>query len=387
MDLLLTTSIELSKVNILLALLFSIGWLVIALPLKLYYRSSIRFSLANLLFSISLIINFQQQSNADTYLYVVADIVLLISFIIYNLALKHLFRLANDATWLSCTIIGVILACGVYLAGWISAASVSLISLLLLVVVMLATVHMKFKSLHSAFTPAIACILSLGDALLLLLVMSKISFWMWDFLAPDHTLSGSSVNPSILLWIQIVLIIILNTTAIGTTISRLIIRMKYLAEHDQLTGLLNRRAIQSQITYQFSLYQRYQRTFSILMLDIDHFKQINDTYGHCAGDVAISHTANVIKQQVRESDLVARFGGEEFIILLPNQSSQEVKMIADKICLAISQTSWRNDAAPVTVSIGCADVSQASNADKLLKLADHALYTAKANGRNQAIVA
>tara|TARA_B100000700_G_scaffold74434_1_gene83131 strand:- start:1576 stop:2172 length:597 start_codon:yes stop_codon:yes gene_type:complete len=190
-----------------------------------------------------------------------------------------------------------------------------------------------------------------------------------------------------MLWMQVVLIILINTTAVGTTISRLIVRMKYLAEHDQLTGLLNRRAFQSQLEYQFSLFQRYQRPFSILMLDIDYFKLINDTFGHSAGDKAIVHTARQLKQQVRQSDLVARFGGEEFIVLLADQSLTEAKLIADKICQSLSETKWADAAASLTISIGCVEASQARDPDQLLKLADDALYQAKANGRDQAVMA
>ena len=387
MDTLLSTSIELNKVNILLTLLFSIGWIVIAKPLQLYHNSSIRFALANLLFALALLLDFRHPDNPTLFLWVIADIILLISFIIYNLALRHLFRLTIDSKWFSSMIILVSLAYVLFLPGWITPETVAVLSLVMVIVVMLATLKMKFNALHAAFSATIASILCLADALIVTMVISKLAFWAFAVSIPQNSFLFSAFNSSLMLWMQVILIILINTTAVGTTISRLIVRMKYLAEHDQLTGLLNRRAFQSQLEYQFSLFQRYQRPFSILMLDIDYFKLINDTFGHSAGDTAIVHTARQLKQQVRQSDLVARFGGEEFIVLLADQSLTEAKLIADKICQSLSETKWADAADPLTISIGCDEANQVRDPDQLLKLADDALYQAKANGRDQAVMA
>ena len=387
MDTLLSTSIELNKVNILLALLFSIGWIVIAKPLQLYHNSSIRFALANLLFALALLLDFRHPDNPTLFLWVIGDIILLISFIIYNLALRHLFRLTIDPKWFSSMILVVSAAYGLFLLGWITPESASLLALGMIIVVMVATLKMKFKALNEAFSANIASILCLADVLIIVMVVSKITLWAVTVPIPQNSLFFSPYNASLMLWMQVVLVILINTTAVGTTISRLIVRMKYLADHDQLTGLLNRRAFQSQLEYQFSLFQRYQRPFSILMLDIDYFKMINDTFGHSAGDKAIVHTAKQLKQQVRQSDLVARFGGEEFIVLLADQSQSDAKLIADKICQTLSETKWADAADPLTISIGCVEASQARDPDQLLKLADDALYQAKANGRNQAVMA
>ena len=387
MDTLLSTSIELNKVNILLALLFSIGWIVIAKPLQLYHNSSIRFALANLLFALALLLDFRHPDNPTLFLWVIGDIILLISFIIYNLALRHLFRLTIDPKWFSSMILVVSAAYGLFLLGWITPESASLLALGMIIVVMVATLKMKFKALHEAFSANIASILCLADVLIIVMVVSKITLWAVTVPIPQNSLFFSPYNASLMLWMQVVLVILINTTAVGTTISRLIVRMKYLADHDQLTGLLNRRAFQSQLEYQFSLFQRYQRPVSILMLDIDYFKMINDTFGHSAGDKAIVHTAKQLKQQVRQSDLVARFGGEEFIVLLADQSQSDAKLIADKICQTLSEAKWADAADPLTISIGCVEASQARDPDQLLKLADDALYQAKANGRNQAVMA
>ena len=383
MNLLLSTSIELSKVNILLALLFCIGWVVIAKPLQLYHNSSIRFAMANLMLALALLLDYQHQYHPTLYLWMIADIILLISFIIYHLALRQLFKISTEPQWLRWPIIIVVTVLSGFVVGWLRPQTVAIISLSLVTGVSLATLKMKYMELGKAFSVQISSILSIADLFIVLLVAAKIVF----LLGLGNSDFETFFKSSLVLWLQVVLIILINTTSVGTTISRLIMRMKYLAEHDQLTGLLNRRAFQMQLNYQFSLYKRYQRPFSILMLDIDYFKSINDTYGHSAGDRAIVHTAKLLKQQIRQTDLVARFGGEEFIILLPDQSLDDAHKIASKICSALHQSTWQLEADPLTISIGCAEASQANTADKLLKLADDALYEAKANGRNQAVKA
>ena len=151
-------------------------------------------------------------------------------------------------------IILVSVAYVLFLAGWIRPETVAVLSLVMVIVVMLATLKMKFNALHAAFSASIASILCLADALIITMVISKLTFWLFAVPMPQNSLFFSPYNPSLMLWMQVVLIILINTTAVGTTISRLIVRMKYLAEHDQLTGLLNRRAFQSQLEYQFSLF-------------------------------------------------------------------------------------------------------------------------------------
>ena len=149
----------------------------------------------------------------------------------------------------------------------------------------------------------------------------------------------------------------------------------------------NRRAFEVKLYDYFALYQRYNMPFSIVMLDIDHFKKINDRYGHASGDEAIVNTARTFKSSVRQTDIVARFGGEEFIILLPGQNATDALEVANKIGHAIRTTAWREDTPPLTVSAGCADVTMVNSQDKLLTLADDALYQAKRNGRDQCVIA
>ena len=117
------------------------------------------------------------------------------------------------------------------------------------------------------------------------------------------------------------------------------------------------------------------------MIDIDHFKKINDTHGHSIGDDVIKHVAGVLNSRNRAEDVVARFGGEEFVVLLDHCPIDDAMIKAEKIRKAVAEATLNN--IPVTISIGVAHLDKQKNFDSLLKLSDLALYVAKDNGRNR----
>ncbi|SCK13311.1 sensor domain-containing diguanylate cyclase [Vogesella sp. LIG4] len=157
------------------------------------------------------------------------------------------------------------------------------------------------------------------------------------------------------------------------------------ASIDPLTGLANRRAFLERCQTALQLLQRYQSRFSVLMLDLDHFKLINDGLGHAAGDYVLCEIAQLLRQQLRDTDQIARWGGEEFCILLPQEDSTNALRLANRLREAISrlELSWHERLIQLTVSIGVADMqSPQDNIDILLARADQALYAAKRAGRN-----
>jgi len=166
---------------------------------------------------------------------------------------------------------------------------------------------------------------------------------------------------------------------------------------DVLTGWNNRRFLQLRIGEELARARRDQGQLVCLMLDVDHFKRVNDTWGHAAGDAVLRELAQRIEAQVRASDVAARYGGEEFVVLLPNTHLSAGERLAERIRLAVAAASFElpsGGSVPITVSIGIAGVSPAVDAtdlktlgDSLLARADVALYQAKAGGRNQVRVA
>ncbi|MDX1405017.1 MAG: GGDEF domain-containing protein [Woeseiaceae bacterium] len=162
------------------------------------------------------------------------------------------------------------------------------------------------------------------------------------------------------------------------------------ASHDPLTDLYNRRYVFSMIENGLSRYQRYGDIFSLILIDADYFKQVNDQYGHCAGDAALQHIAATCVQSVRDADVVGRFGGEEFIILLPHTDATEAAVVAERIRGSMHESAfqWQDRPVEITLSLGVAEVSSETKSfDQLIKAADRALYAAKREGRDQVAIA
>ncbi len=163
-------------------------------------------------------------------------------------------------------------------------------------------------------------------------------------------------------------------------------RLERLANFDSLTGLYNRRAIFSKLYELINLANRYKEDFSLIMLDIDHFKKVNDTYGHLTGDEVLEKLATLICRNIRETDIVGRYGGEEFIIILPKTNLSSAWIVAERIRSIIEKAEMR-DAADnifsITVSQGLAGWERGEDAMSLIARADEALYKAKQKGRNR----
>jgi diguanylate cyclase (GGDEF)-like protein len=164
------------------------------------------------------------------------------------------------------------------------------------------------------------------------------------------------------------------------------ISLHQLATHDHLTGLLNRRQFELKLDNSITQFSRYDRTVSLLMIDIDNFKQVNDNYGHSAGDAVLVEFGKRLTKQARTIDSVYRYGGEEFSILLPETDSKSATLFAQRLCETVSKEQYSLDEGIeiiVTVSIGIASCPlHASTAKTLVQAADSSLYEAKRAGRN-----
>lgn len=163
--------------------------------------------------------------------------------------------------------------------------------------------------------------------------------------------------------------------------------MEKLATTDPLTGVFNRRHLFKLAEQEFNRASRYGRSFSVLMIDIDHFKLINDTYGHGIGDDALKRMTEVVTQSLRTVDFLGRFGGEEFIVFLPETEPQAAVEVVERMRKKIAQIELEQIAAAViTVSIGVASYHPNDpTIDLVLQRADAALYEAKHQGRNRVI--
>lgn len=159
--------------------------------------------------------------------------------------------------------------------------------------------------------------------------------------------------------------------------------LEQMARSDSLTGLGNRMAATERLTAEYQRFHRSHAPYSVLLMDADHFKRVNDTYGHAVGDQVLQQIAETLSCAARTTDFVARYGGEEFLLLLPDTDAEGALKLAERIRLAISASS-KTAAGIITVSIGAACACEEDDThETIVQRADEALYRAKANGRNR----
>jgi two-component system, cell cycle response regulator len=164
-------------------------------------------------------------------------------------------------------------------------------------------------------------------------------------------------------------------------------QLRHLAETDPLTNCFNRRALMQKLEQEMDRAARYATMLTGMMIDIDNFKQINDTHGHLVGDRVLKQLSSLLKREQRSVDIVARYGGEEFVVLLPETTSAESRNFAERILRRVATHDFGETGKPVrvTISIGIASYpdERVTDGESLLKLADNHLYRAKTDGRNR----
>ena len=160
-----------------------------------------------------------------------------------------------------------------------------------------------------------------------------------------------------------------------------------LSNTDHLTGLFNRRYLMDALTKEVQRSTRKGGNLSLIILDIDHFKNVNDQYGHLQGDLVLQKVAQLLQKELRNYDIAARYGGEEFIAVLPDAALEEAVFVANRMRTSVQSTKFSGELSQtaLTISLGVAQFSKegCTTEDGFIKLADDALYRAKANGRNR----
>jgi diguanylate cyclase (GGDEF)-like protein len=195
-------------------------------------------------------------------------------------------------------------------------------------------------------------------------------------------------------WRDVWLLVLLTAVAAWTAQAQLDLLARLLgarrdATHDALTGLANRRRLDARLGVEHARSLRHSGALSVLMLDLDHFKRVNDAHGHAAGDTVLAAAAHALMDELRAIDLGARFGGEEFMALLPDTPLDDAMRVAQRIRrrIAALTTVYEGRAIPVTVSIGAAQLGYGESIASLLARTDAALYDAKRGGRDRCVAA
>jgi diguanylate cyclase (GGDEF)-like protein len=184
--------------------------------------------------------------------------------------------------------------------------------------------------------------------------------------------------------------IVSDQTALGLERHHLYTGVEKIGLTDELTGLSNRRMFNYLIEREINRSRRYRRPLSLVMIDIDHFKKINDTWGHPVGDLVLRELGGLMRENFRRLDVPVRYGGEEFAVILPETSLEEAINFAERFRIKVEKATFMNgrERIPVTISLGVATlgnspIAEDLDADTLLQMADRALYQAKQSGRNR----
>ncbi|MBK7455597.1 MAG: PAS domain S-box protein [Anaerolineales bacterium] len=173
--------------------------------------------------------------------------------------------------------------------------------------------------------------------------------------------------------------------AVNLALQTSLVREQELARIDPLTGINNRRCLLESAEHEFEVAARYQRPLTVLMFDVDHFKKVNDTFGHAVGDQMLQEVTRIAGRELRTADILGRYGGEEFIIILPMTRSEQAYALAERIregVAAIALPTPKGDVC-VTLSIGIVEISPAETVEDAFRRADQAMYDAKQKGRNR----
>lgn len=368
----------------LIAVSCAIAWTLLACLLRIAPKASWCFAATNICTLIGIML-YTQRTEAINYLYwFVADMTILVGFALVRWGSQHLFKqplsyrfdlILLATTALLMLLVPPSLTYAVYLVIVMSITAATFITLSGIDNFLAVKKHLP---LHYAALINVP-FFTIG---LLFIIRAVVLLLFPDELA--NISAADKLNSSLVMWSYIILLLLTNLVLFGNALTRLVYKVARLANKDQLTGLWNRHSLLNKLEEVDALWLRNGLAYSLMVLDLDHFKRINDTYGHLAGDMVLKNTADILQKSLRKIDFVCRYGGEEFLIILPLTNKKEAQIVAEKVQQKINENTvlWQKTHINTTLSIGYATCKTHLSIEQLLQLADDAMYLAKSKGRN-----
>lgn len=368
--------------------LYGVAWLAIAWSFRLYPQVSLRWASGWLLSACGTALLFWRPPVLSDMLDLVVNLLIIGAFILLQQGVTLFLRAPQQHRWpvLALLIVGLIEVLRLtqpntmVLRTWLFTLA-TWVALGQLVHDLLLGLPRKFQ-----VAPRIAAAMALPVVLTLLAFVVRAVVISYSELTGVVALDVGSTFDVVVTLGFLVFLGMFNFSLYKLVLGALVRRLENLASTDQLTGLYNRRVVIERLEVEHARFLRSGQRYAIVMMDLDHFKAINDTHGHNAGDAVLREVSRRLRQDVRSTDTLARLGGEEFLLLLPMNDIDGALVHAGRIRKHIAATPVATPSAniAITISLGVAEVFHSDRApDNVISRADTALYRAKAAGRNR----
>jgi diguanylate cyclase (GGDEF)-like protein len=382
-------------INMVLTAMWAFSWGVLGGGLKMAPKATLRFCAANLVFATTIAILVERTPEPSYLHYQGVEWLMYLGLTAFHSGVIYLVRLQalpSISRRFSPILLAVIISLQVA-PDSSSYVTRSIVFSLTVFALMANCFWDCYRGLsHEQFSPAVRWSIS-GPFLLAATAMLVRAAMVYAVGQPNlKDAAGEFVvvpNFTAFLWMLTITVMAMNITMAGLTAGRLVNRFRNLAEQDYLTGCLNRATLERRLTVEAERSLQVEEPLACVFFDLDHFKTINDRFGHQIGDTALVHVVRVVQGALRKVDTLGRLGGEEFLVLLPGTHVTGAREAADRMRIALETTPLIVEGAPVTLtaSFGVAVLGSGESTDSLLHRADVAMYQAKRNGRNRVEVA
>jgi diguanylate cyclase (GGDEF)-like protein len=356
---------------------------------RLAPQASYRFAVANVCIALGVALVVQRTDAPNFWYFQFSDWLVLGGLVVFRGGIQRMLRVGHAPWyWQALPLVAAVLA-----TAWVepSLSSSFVLGLAFSAVaawVALDATRWCFAGMSAAgFSRRIAALISapfifVGVTMVLRLVQIGLDYQVPQM--PSASAAGEA-SFATFLWVMLFLMLVINLTLAALLVIRLLLRIRKLAERDHLTGCWNRGSLEARLQVEYDRNRRSGEHLSCVFLDVDHFKKVNDGRGHQAGDAALLHTAKLLVEQLREMDTVGRYGGEEFVVLLPGTHLTGAREVAEKLrkALEANPVRFKDDTFSITASFGVASLTGNESQEGFLQRADAAMYQAKQSGRNR----
>ena len=388
------TDITLRLVMLLLAGIFSVSWLSVGFGSRVHIKTTLSFFTANFCIAIGVVLFIQRANNPSFISIQTADWLIISGFVFFRHGILYLVR--QHPPNLILIVLPLLIEIALTVAAATNPSSYFYRAIVFNVIASFVAIRggidcmeglrkkgfSIFKKLIIGWPFLVFYVLGTAFALRLLQILYDLSH--------NNAINNElEMHYTVFLWTFTAVLILVNVAVTGVYVGNLLQSISNLSETDSLTNCLNRRGIIKYLNKEMGRIQRNGQPLACTFYDLDYFKSINDTYGHDAGDAVLTHTANLVRAAIRDVDIFGRYGGEEFVILMPNTSLESALAITHRILKLLIENppNFHGQLIAVTASFGLTCLKPDESDQDLLQRADEAMYEAKRLGRNSIEVA